>query len=457
MITQDKKIIIKDISAKVHNTRDEYDKKSFKKPFIFKGYTCELDRIKDVVATNKLLYNLPDYPDEKKERLKFKNSKKISVSQPNINYHTDQKNNENNINKNRLLINTKNINNSNNNLSLCKMNERIKKIDPDVIRKNSILQPEMRFKPRTDLERVFDAVNENSIKEKEKEIVKRQLINIDLFNYKKSDEFVQINSNYFLPVLKKDKMKSIEKQNSKKDINKKIKNLYKNPKIYFEPKRNQNKSWVRNINLNNEANKFLSEFHIKTHFKATEEMAELISTEPSRNTNLLIPNLYKKKIKIKNINTDVFNFEKDYENDLIENDNENNNNDDYDDSFDILNNPIVKNKNKNKNKNENINEKSLEILSKMAFNNTYDFMSRFLNKKINKKNKIKGNENEDDDSVKNIRDRKKIIKMARKVLNECNLISNKSNQTTLKSKRRKTVITKGLSVGNFSEKCELED
>ena len=34
-----------------------------------KGYKSEADRIKDVVYNNRLLHNLPDYPDTQRERL----------------------------------------------------------------------------------------------------------------------------------------------------------------------------------------------------------------------------------------------------------------------------------------------------------------------------------------------------------------------------------------------------
>ena len=62
MTNPDHKIIIKDISKKVNNTRNDLMKDSIiKKPFIFKGYKSEEDRIKDTVYNNKLLYNIPDY------------------------------------------------------------------------------------------------------------------------------------------------------------------------------------------------------------------------------------------------------------------------------------------------------------------------------------------------------------------------------------------------------------
>ena len=56
------KITIKDGSKKIFNTRDEFlDDGDLKKPFVFKGYKTEADRIKNTIKNNRYLYNLPDY------------------------------------------------------------------------------------------------------------------------------------------------------------------------------------------------------------------------------------------------------------------------------------------------------------------------------------------------------------------------------------------------------------
>ena len=54
--------------------------KEIQKPFIFKGYTTEEDRIKDAIKRNRFLFNLPDYDDETN-----KNEKKEEEN-PKINY-----------------------------------------------------------------------------------------------------------------------------------------------------------------------------------------------------------------------------------------------------------------------------------------------------------------------------------------------------------------------------------
>ena len=59
---------------------------------------------------------------------------------------------------------------------------------PKIIKDNIIYQPQMRFKPRTDLERVFDALTGNYFMSNEKEILNRQLKHLDLFDYKKPSD-----------------------------------------------------------------------------------------------------------------------------------------------------------------------------------------------------------------------------------------------------------------------------
>ena len=92
MSNPDHQIVVKDISTKVNNPRVDLMKDDvIRKPFIFKGYKSEEDRIKDAIYNNRLLYNLPDYPDFKK---------KISV---------DNKNKENEINEAKNTIYNFNI------------------------------------------------------------------------------------------------------------------------------------------------------------------------------------------------------------------------------------------------------------------------------------------------------------------------------------------------------------
>ena len=50
--------------------------------------------------------------------------------------------------------------------------------------------------------------------------------------------------------------------------------IYGDGNLYYIPKKQYLKPWQRNLDLNSEAEGILSEYHIKTHFKACAEIAE---------------------------------------------------------------------------------------------------------------------------------------------------------------------------------------
>ena len=53
-------------------------------------------------------------------------------------------------------------------------------------KKNTIFQPTMRYKPRTDLERVYDILNGYNYNQASRDILERQLKSINLYDYKKN-------------------------------------------------------------------------------------------------------------------------------------------------------------------------------------------------------------------------------------------------------------------------------
>ena len=178
----------------------------------------------------------------------------------------------------------------------------------ELAKKNAIYQPKMKFRARTDLERVYDILNLQSLKENDRQIVERQLTNIDLYTYKRPKELLSEKKKKFrinhdgrsydiLP------NPIIEEQKKKKEILQNKKKIYGDKHLYYEPKNNYNKLWARKDNLNSEARKLLSFYHYKTHFKATEEMQFKVNNKKSDsdctvpeentiNTCLMIPNLF---------------------------------------------------------------------------------------------------------------------------------------------------------------------
>ena len=269
------KIVINDISSKVTNPREELMKETeskIRKPFIFKGYKSEADRIKDVVYNNRLLYNLPDYPDTQSERL---HKEKSSINSNNIKYnfninapkryntinsnddiHSLIKTNEHilsykkNDSTNTSDNNTKTtfLNFKNNQSSLRKLSETEKNKYNELIKKNLIYQPQMRFTARTDLERVFDLLNYKSLRENDRYIIEKQLTKIDLYKYKKPIELMNLqntkNKKEEYEHKTEDKKYNVLPnpliEEEKKQIEKiqKEKLLYGKKNLYYEPNNN---------------------------------------------------------------------------------------------------------------------------------------------------------------------------------------------------------------------------
>lgn len=138
----------------------------------------------------------------------------------------------------------------------------------------------MRFKPRTDIERIFDEINKNSFRKLDKKILDnqmREIISRKSLHSNKSNESFSKN---------KDENKSFEKNNFEKelsffndnndDIEQYLNNLRRKKE---EERRKQSndkeyrKLYNRKNELNQEAKKILNEFHHKTHFKAVSMIA----------------------------------------------------------------------------------------------------------------------------------------------------------------------------------------
>ena len=484
MTNPSNQIVITDVTEKIDNCRQELMNESkMQKPFIFKGYTSELDRINDAVKNNRLLYNLPDYPDKKVAKSQSKKNLEI---QPNIDFHVfeDLKDNENEKNKSperksRIPpLSLDSINRKGTQDSVLKYKKRMSITEKNkinaLIKKDSILQPQMRFTARTDLERVYDALNGDYIKNHEREIIERQLKNINLFDYKKPKELLKSSDSIKEKEAKKDNKSPLENRHED------IKKIYGPSNVYYEAKNNDRKIWARKDNLNSEARGLLSSYHVKTHFKATEEIAEYKSRNKKdlKHTCFILPHLLPKNHNYQNFNTyaDInnsntsrkvnksvnqkpfdyskledtrkfFNFEEDHEKDVMNSEKE-------ELDYDRLNNPILK-------ENKNIADpKSLKILSKMAFNIKLNGEKEIAPAESNEVNMI-NDEREEEKFRKDKGDQNIEITnlnyVAKKILGECNVYSKKSkfNNSTHKSKEGKTMITKGMTIKEFENKYNI--
>jgi hypothetical protein len=432
------KIEIMDLTEKAKNYREESLKNDTGlKPFIFKGFKTEADRIKEAIRNNSFLYKTPSIN-------KKKNLTKIN---------------------NKEEINDLNISNPEN----AKMNINY------MIKNKIILQPQMRFTARTDLERVYDSLNERFEKQNEKNILNRQLKNIGLYSFDKPKDIIKkatlLNNNYnkSLPNIINTsesffdcvpnrgyniiKNYSYVKEDEKEKI---INQIYGKGNIYYVPKYNEYKPWARKLDLNSEAWKILKEYHIKTHFKAAEEIAEnkIITKKIDKER---IRNKFLKKEKSKNKVIDPFKFEKYHLNDSQKK---------------IEYSEYTKNENPFIEKKKEVYDKStLNALSNLAFKEPEKNISKSESEeeKIIEKNNSENNENEID--KKNLVDEHNVLIdgelyykdsqfdiIANKVLNSCKIYKKKSkyNNCFLKKKQGKLMITHGLSVRDFEKKYHLE-
>ena len=471
-------VVITDSTEKIENCRLELMNESkLQKPFIFKGYLTEQDRINDTVKKNRLLFNLPDYPEEKKD----KKQSPIRELSPKLNSNIKENNKtfDNNLGKEYNNIKYYSIDASQKRDKVSpdnfkksfkkRMSVTEKNQIKDLIKKDSILQPKMRFTARTDLERVYDALNGNYMRKGDREVIERQLKYINLFNYKnpkdllKEDrDFHSLDNDNFIQ--KEDNNSLVNLASIQKD-KKGIKDIYLPARIYYEPRNNNKKSWARKENLNTEAKELLYSYHIKTHFKATEEIAEYMSNDKKKlnESNFLLPHLYennryknnkKNSPRYKSVNnrrqidyskmedtSKLFNFEKEHEKDEINESLEINKNNDHI----TINNPIFKN-------NETrFDPHSMEVLSNLAFRKNFGLKEEENN--ISDKNK---DFDKNDDNGENKPPKFNVI--AKKILEECNVYNNKSkfNNTSLKAKEGKTMITKGLTIKEFGDKYHLK-
>lgn len=134
--------------------------------------------------------------------------------------------------------------------------------------KTKITQPSMRFKPRTDMERVFEAINKAAFRKLDKNIIKKQL--------KKNKE----------NLLKKEEEKKDEIPDYKEATKENISeyddfdylglNVEKSDNFsQLERERTNKLIKTRKTELNKHAKYLMREFHDKTHFKGVTSLMNM--------------------------------------------------------------------------------------------------------------------------------------------------------------------------------------
>ena len=463
------KIVVQDVTEKIKNPRQELlNDQELQKPFIFKGYTTEKERIKDTIKNNRYIYNIPEPELKNKININTNNNTENNSLIITNNTQNDSQN-ENNFDfynstplsfsekyeMNLLFPSTKRINDG----SILNSNEI-----EYFIKNNIILQPQMRFKARTDLERVYEALSGKYNLENEKNILNRQLKKIDLFTFKKPKDLLKLNTmrnksdiTYDIEEEKEEINKINNKKNykvipqteniiDKEEEKRNKRNLYLNNTLYYIPTKNER--WKKRTDLNKEAEGILKDYHFKTHFKAAEEIAEskldYKKIKDSENINLIKSNRILKKKK------NPFNFDCDIEKKL-----KNEEIIPYSKNY----NPIIKSKD------NTVDYDSMKVLSKLAF------MDNSNLKKIDDEENNLTIQNADIENKKKLIDENNVLigneilykgtqfnLIANRVLNLCNVYHKKDrhNNTSLKKGNGKMMFTQGLSVNDFEKKYNFD-
>ena len=309
-------------------------------------------------------------------------------------------------------------------------------------------QPHMRFKPRTDLERIYDSINLNFYGRADPDVVNRQLSSLNLNTPKKtnridmktSSPLLNKNTNenesklnfpsYLIQSTKLPEEETIEaKTSKKKNTSKKIKLYYRKP-------------------LNIESRKIINDFNYKTHFKAVESIAlhpnEIISQVHSG---------HRSESKRK----DDFFGEVD--------DNDKSNTITYLESKQLY--PYVNNRSffysRNPIMKKNFSQADIDklsILKQIAFREEDDGIMNSISKN---KQTTKGEEDtkKEENKIKIGNDvyymNCQMGLIANKILNKCNVHhkKNKNNMNSLRVGEGKLMMTKGMTVKNFVSKYKL--
>ena len=255
MINPETQVTINDsTNNNINNEITKKNKDAFiqKKPFIFKGYTNEKERIKEHIKNNQFLNGINEYDNNKSKKEKNKLFKNILKN-----------------NRHKIISPLSKLDLSNKSPSIDKSINLSQSNNISVIINK--LFPSNKLKPKYNLKSLFNSQNS-----KNKIIIK--------------------------------KIKSLSKENSKQKDNKEFNQI--SQYISKTKNMNQRKTLRKNFKLN-ENNKLFNSYNYKLHFKAAEEIAENKMNKNNKSL-LLLPSLFQiKKSKEKN---NKFNYEEKQEN-----------------------------------------------------------------------------------------------------------------------------------------------
>ena len=357
-------------------------------------------------------------------------------------------------NKEKNKINYNNTENINVNIHNTKNNEE--KSEDDYGNKNIYLQPIMKFAPRTEFERIYDTlnsyeygrINKNLIKEQLKTLGFLTVQNYNNINYQNEYSLLKEKfkvSPQTLSYLKKEK-KRLEKETRSPEIQNLITNITDIIKINEEIRHAQETPIIKKEN----------------HKKLNIAQKKIINNYLAKN----ILGEYQKKTHFKALLNCTLNLEKNNKNKSLSENNRNNKMV----SYNLYNNKNINLRNNSSNKivqktcvkpfhnKKKYPEEDMEYLKKLC-NMTHNEYFRHRNQ-----SHISNDEGEEEQNKflkhENIilingvaYNKKDLPKISKVILKECNYIKNSFNNE--KAGTGKTMITRGLSVNEFTKKYGL--
>jgi len=152
--------------------------------------------------------------------------------------------------------------------------------------KNLLVQPKMRFKARTDLERIFDVISQNSFGKMSKNVLNNNLKKLDPDILRKQELLIRRLQ-----------------ENIDPDFNKLGIKLEKKKKLkLMEPRQNIIQPKLNHVD-NTSATMLMKELYNKTHFKAASSFS-LFHPDVQTQKNIDLKNFFKKMDKVKDSNDD---------------------------------------------------------------------------------------------------------------------------------------------------------
>jgi hypothetical protein len=378
---------------------------------------------------------------------------------------------------------------------------------------STYLQPSMRYKPRTDLERIYDTINQYSYGRAEKDLIDSQLKLLELNNFKKlgtQEEILGFShkknklkvNEKVLKALKEEREKLRDLPNSEnliKSLNKIIM-MNKDPKVSIDDSHimssGKQKQHRRKYVDNSYAKSLMKEYHVKTHFKAASVYSLCL------NPNLLHQSQYPKTFRKKNhsfidnvnssfhqpqksidLATSIYNFRSASDLNLLKT---KETFQQTSENFNIDVNPLKKTHEEVR----NVPKESLSYLRTLYLkSNNINDNEKLNNRKLKFLSNIKSNKRNNDSIIKNNpviffenysglpavvldeekRDEERILVgnevyyksqvdlISKNVLTKCNYLATKSefNNTKLKSGQGKMAMTAGMTVNEFSSRYHI--